>query len=346
MQDIAANYMAGAPACDRHRHEGWDKSWCGPVSSVSSRIATTTAGSNQAATSCCLNQSYFLVAVNSITTQKAQASPSPATAIPVSLTVASPLKISDVSRSLMACSVNDDLFPLTAAANDEMETTAVDGKIDGGERKRSSKDEKAVDKGRHVSSEKKTEEKEKRAKKPKDKAQTKQQQQKDYNGEVLGIIGVKITPRTDLIDDSDLPPADNKEFIKDGESKDDETGQSHSIDLAQAVVGEKVAIAVDYQTKSSAATTAVITGEGKDPWLQGEVLRFCVAKEARGRGIGRSLLEAAEQWAVAHRCSSLSVSTLAGLTSAVSLYEAVGFVVAKEQELSPGLILLQMRKQL
>ncbi|HET7611008.1 MAG TPA: GNAT family N-acetyltransferase [Rhodanobacteraceae bacterium] len=50
-----------------------------------------------------------------------------------------------------------------------------------------------------------------------------------------------------------------------------------------------------------------------------------VAAGHEGRGIGRALLEHAQQWAKQHRCKLLTLSVFPGNERACALYEAAGF---------------------
>jgi len=52
---------------------------------------------------------------------------------------------------------------------------------------------------------------------------------------------------------------------------------------------------------------------------------MAVAPTARGKGVGRQLLEYAEEFAVQHRFERLLLSTTPFLTSAIRLYEQCGF---------------------
>lgn len=50
-----------------------------------------------------------------------------------------------------------------------------------------------------------------------------------------------------------------------------------------------------------------------------------VAPEARGRGVGRALLDAAEAWGKARGCTNVSLSVTEGNSSAERLYRAAGY---------------------
>jgi len=58
---------------------------------------------------------------------------------------------------------------------------------------------------------------------------------------------------------------------------------------------------------------------------------FVVAETHRGRGIGRALLVAAEEWCVEQRIEKLRVRTRSGRVDARAFYERLGFALAKEQ---------------
>jgi GNAT superfamily N-acetyltransferase len=51
-----------------------------------------------------------------------------------------------------------------------------------------------------------------------------------------------------------------------------------------------------------------------------------IDEQHRGKGLGRALLTAAEQWCAAHDVSALRLNVFTYNTTAVSLYESAGFV--------------------
>jgi GNAT superfamily N-acetyltransferase len=59
---------------------------------------------------------------------------------------------------------------------------------------------------------------------------------------------------------------------------------------------------------------------GKRCWLQDLVVR----KDNRGRGVGRQLLDAATEWARAHDCTHLELSSGSGRVDAHRFYEREG----------------------
>lgn len=66
-----------------------------------------------------------------------------------------------------------------------------------------------------------------------------------------------------------------------------------------------------------------------------------VAPEARGAGVGRRLLQAVVDWAIASNARSLSLCVTRGDTPATRLYRAAGFEpVGAEEPLRPGSELL------
>jgi GNAT superfamily N-acetyltransferase len=50
-----------------------------------------------------------------------------------------------------------------------------------------------------------------------------------------------------------------------------------------------------------------------------------VAEEAEGRGVGRVLMEHAEQWGRAHGCHEVVLDVFANNRSAIAFYERIGF---------------------
>jgi ribosomal protein S18 acetylase RimI-like enzyme len=63
----------------------------------------------------------------------------------------------------------------------------------------------------------------------------------------------------------------------------------------------------------------------------GELGGLVVSEEYRGRGVGRSLLSAAEEWASARGLSKLRVRTRSSRSEAHDFYKKQGFLVTKEQ---------------
>jgi len=57
----------------------------------------------------------------------------------------------------------------------------------------------------------------------------------------------------------------------------------------------------------------------------GHIADLVVAPAARGRGVGESLIAAAEQWARARRYTLLTLNVFTGNTGARALYERTGF---------------------
>ena len=60
----------------------------------------------------------------------------------------------------------------------------------------------------------------------------------------------------------------------------------------------------------------------------GRVTSIVVDSSARGRGIGRALMEAAERWAVAHGCVLMELTSNRRRTEAHAFYERFGYVAA------------------
>ena len=65
--------------------------------------------------------------------------------------------------------------------------------------------------------------------------------------------------------------------------------------------------------------------------LQAEIAGLIVDESARGGGIGRTLLEAAEGWARARGCRAIRVRSNVVRERARAFYEREGFVVIKTQ---------------
>lgn len=66
-----------------------------------------------------------------------------------------------------------------------------------------------------------------------------------------------------------------------------------------------------------------------------EISKMAVTPRARGRGIGRLLLNAAVGYARVHEATTLFLASNARLADAVHLYESVGFVHVPPAELRP-----------
>lgn len=64
---------------------------------------------------------------------------------------------------------------------------------------------------------------------------------------------------------------------------------------------------------------------------RGEIVGLVVAADARGRGIGRKLVEAAEAWAKEQGAESVGVRCNTSRAEAHAFYERLGFRAAKKQ---------------
>ncbi|MBU1050150.1 GNAT family N-acetyltransferase [Candidatus Bipolaricaulota bacterium] len=62
-----------------------------------------------------------------------------------------------------------------------------------------------------------------------------------------------------------------------------------------------------------------------------EIGGFGVAEELRGRGVGRSLLEAADKWVKDHGIAKMRVCTRSTRSDAQGFYQRLGFIQTKEQ---------------
>jgi len=56
-----------------------------------------------------------------------------------------------------------------------------------------------------------------------------------------------------------------------------------------------------------------------------ELVKLYVAKEARGTGLGKQLMEKSMSWAKSHGYTQVYLESMPELTKAVSIYEKVGF---------------------
>jgi putative acetyltransferase len=56
-----------------------------------------------------------------------------------------------------------------------------------------------------------------------------------------------------------------------------------------------------------------------------ELVKLYVAKEARGTGLGKELMEKSMSWAKSHGYTQVYLESMPELTKAVSIYEKVGF---------------------
>ena len=67
-----------------------------------------------------------------------------------------------------------------------------------------------------------------------------------------------------------------------------------------------------------------------------EIKRMYVAPQARGRGLGRTLLVALEQAAAELGCDRARLDTAATLTEAVGLYGSAGYVADRGLQRQPA----------
>jgi GNAT superfamily N-acetyltransferase len=63
----------------------------------------------------------------------------------------------------------------------------------------------------------------------------------------------------------------------------------------------------------------------------GSIWGLVVASTYRGRGVGRGLMEAAEQWAVDHDCKEMRLTSAVQRLEAHAFYERLGYRVEKSQ---------------
>jgi GNAT superfamily N-acetyltransferase len=66
--------------------------------------------------------------------------------------------------------------------------------------------------------------------------------------------------------------------------------------------------------------------------------QLSVLPEYQGRGLGKDLVEVVHAWAIEVGCPALTLTTFIHVPWNLPLYEHLGFVVAPEHELGPGLL--------
>lgn len=95
---------------------------------------------------------------------------------------------------------------------------------------------------------------------------------------------------------------------------------------------------IQYRRHLHSATAQVLVASGSDHSMLGSAVLFFRADstrarlyslatrpEARGRGVGTALLQAAAETARAHGCRALRLEVRADNTAAISLYERMGY---------------------
>jgi ribosomal protein S18 acetylase RimI-like enzyme len=80
---------------------------------------------------------------------------------------------------------------------------------------------------------------------------------------------------------------------------------------------------VDLDGTPAGLAWVKMDGDGADT---ASVYQVWVAPEARGRGIGAALIDAAAEWARARRATALRLDVTAGDGAAARLYRRMGFV--------------------
>lgn len=71
--------------------------------------------------------------------------------------------------------------------------------------------------------------------------------------------------------------------------------------------------------------------------------RFCVRKDARGKGIGKQLLLTLEEKAVA---DGFSFSCVSAEKSALAFYESLGYSVTSDEYIEDGILCVEMLKKI
>lgn len=93
--------------------------------------------------------------------------------------------------------------------------------------------------------------------------------------------------------------------------------------------GDRILVAVDsrsgHERTLLAATTLHITPEIHRPGPIGRMTAVVVDEPARGRGIGRALIEAAEKYFVEHGCAMVEVTSNKKRLDAHRFYERLGY---------------------
>lgn len=92
------------------------------------------------------------------------------------------------------------------------------------------------------------------------------------------------------------------------------------------------------------AFVAELQGYGIAAFLNGEVMpdalhiwQMAVHRDQQGRGIGRKLMEAAQQFAIDHRINALTLTTFREVPWNEPYYQRLGFITLDREDLAPRL---------
>jgi ribosomal protein S18 acetylase RimI-like enzyme len=121
---------------------------------------------------------------------------------------------------------------------------------------------------------------------------------------------------------ADAPEAFGSTFAEESQRPDD----AWAARLAGPALGayqQAWPCAVDLDGTPAGLAWVKMDGDGADT---ASVYQVWVAPEARGRGIGAALIDAAAEWARARRATALRLDVTAGDGAAARLYRRMGFV--------------------
>ncbi|WP_227981495.1 GNAT family N-acetyltransferase [Nocardia spumae] len=110
-----------------------------------------------------------------------------------------------------------------------------------------------------------------------------------------------------------------------------EPADLHTLDNPRRIVDDGGQVLIAREGDDRVGCVALVAEE---PGVF-EISKMAVTPRIRGRGVGRSLLDAAIDRAAALGATSLFLASNARLAPAVHLYEAVGFVHVQPEQLRP-----------
>ena len=93
-------------------------------------------------------------------------------------------------------------------------------------------------------------------------------------------------------------------------------------DFARAIVGPSSAVLGTYDDEGVLVGTAMVGVDGHRGW----VYYVASAPHSRGRGIGRALMAAAEDWIVSRGMPKVHVMVRRANTAVVGFYNSLGYV--------------------
>ncbi|BAJ30707.1 MULTISPECIES: GNAT family N-acetyltransferase [Kitasatospora] len=127
-------------------------------------------------------------------------------------------------------------------------------------------------------------------------------------------------------------------FVGDGHTRPDSPYVELLRDAARRDREAELLVAVDG---SGAVLGCVTFAPGGTPWAdtagpgEGEIRMLAVGPAARGRGVGRALVEASIARSRELGLGGMAFSTRPAMTAAHRIYEALGFVRTPERDWSP-----------